>query len=356
MVSFTPGPSELYFTVPDHLRRAVRDRVPSLTHRSKAFERIFRETTDGLRTLLGLPSGYHIAFVGSATEVWERSLQSLVDRTSFHLVNGAFAKKYFETSKQLKKDATAETAADGDGFGEIRIPSGQELIAITQNETSTGVALPASVFAAVRKQSPDALIIVDAVSGLPYSELDYDGIDSVFFSVQKGFGLPAGLGVWMYNERCVEKAQRLQKDGIALATYHSLPSLHSFALKNQTPATPNVLSIYLLGKVVGDFLRRGITTIRKETEYKAAVLYQALEKTADTKPFVQKEEFRSKTVITVSCPARLKELVTHLESRGLSPGDGYGSAKTTQLRFANFPAHSRETYDLLADSLDSFPG
>ena len=72
MVSFTPGPSELYFTVPDHLRRALKAGVPSLSHRSKAFESIYKETTDGLRELLKLPSGFHIAFLASATEIWER--------------------------------------------------------------------------------------------------------------------------------------------------------------------------------------------------------------------------------------------------------------------------------------------
>jgi phosphoserine aminotransferase len=356
MVSFVPGPSELYFTVPDHIRRAVRDGIPSITHRSKAFENIFRETTEGLKTLLGLPADYRIAFVGSATEIFERSLQSLVERNSFHLVNGAFSKKYFEMSHQLKKEASSLTVKEGDGFEEVKIPQGQELIAVTQNETSTGVSLPVSVVANIRNQAPSALIIVDAVSSLPYVELDYNAIDSVFFSVQKGFGLPAGLGVWMYNERCLEKALRMQKAGTSLATFHNLPSLHSFALKNQTPATPNVLSIYLLGKVVGDFLRRGVTLIRKETEYKAAVLYQSLSRSGHATPFVEKEKFRSNTVIAASCPGKLKELVTHLESRGLSPGDGYGAGKSTQLRFANFPAHSRETYDLLTDSLDSFQG
>ena len=42
-------------------------------------------------------------------------------------------------------------------------------------------------------------------------------IDTAFFSVQKAFGLPAGLGVWIANEKCLEKAKRLAKyDGITL--------------------------------------------------------------------------------------------------------------------------------------------
>ena len=35
---------------------------------------------------------------------------------------------------------------------------------------------------------------------------------------------------------------------------------------NQTPETPNVWNIYLLSKVVEDFNKKGVDTIRKETE------------------------------------------------------------------------------------------
>ena len=51
------------------------------------------------------------------------------------------------------------------------------------------------------------LLAVDAVSSLPYPDFDYTKLDSVFFSVQKGFGLPSGLGVWMANDKCLAKAE-----------------------------------------------------------------------------------------------------------------------------------------------------
>lgn len=353
-LNFTPGPSELYFTVPDHLRRALREGIPSLSHRSKAFEKIVLSTTDGLRELLGLPAGFHVAFTSSATEVWERSIQSLVAERSAHLVNGAFSRRYFEISSQLGKTASAITVPDGEGFHSVTLPPNQELIAYTHNETSTGVMLTPSIIQAARQQQPDSLVIVDAVSSLPYAELDYSSIDAVFFSVQKGFGLPAGLGVWIYNDRCVEKAKRLQADGKNTGTYHSLLSLHTFAMKHQTPETPNVLGIYLLSQVIGDFLRRGINIIRKETEYKAALLYGVVDRRKDITPFVKQSEHRSRTVITASCPTVISTLTQYLESKGLYPGEGYGINKAGQLRFANFPAHSKETYELLADTIEQF--
>jgi phosphoserine aminotransferase len=352
--NFTPGPSQLYFTVSDHAKNAFRDGIPSLTHRSKDFENIFQSATDGLRELLQIPDGFHIFFAASATEIWERSIQNLVAEKSYHLVNGAFSKRFYEIAKQLGKQAEKNEVALGEGFDSITIPADSEMIGVTHNETSTGVSLSIDLVNSIRNQNPNALIVVDAVSSLPYPAFDYSKIDSVFFSVQKGFGMPAGLGVWVVNEKCIDKANQLQASGHSIGTYHSLPFYLKNGLKNQTPETPNVLGIYLLDKVVQDFLRRGINTLRKEMEYKAAILYNCLSNHPVLKPFVKKQEWQSKTVLVADCGERTKEVVKFLEPFGLHPGDGYGDLKKSQLRFANFPAHSKEQYELLVDSLEKF--
>lgn len=354
-VNFTPGPSQLYFTVADHVRQAMKEGVPSLSHRSKRFEEISRETTGGLRELLRVPADYHIFFTGSATEIWERIFQNLVEETSFHLVNGSFSKRFHEIGIQLNKNAQKAEAPAGEGFkNDLSIPAGTELIAVTHNETSTGVSTPVQSIHDLKRKHPDALLAVDAVSSLPYPDFDYSLVDSVFFSVQKGFGLPAGLGVWMVNEKCVAKAEALASKKISIGSYHNIPTLLAHAQKHQTPETPNVLNIYLLGKVVGDFLRRGAETIRRETEYKAAILYQALESCDGISAFVNDKDFRSKTVIVADCQQHTGKLAAFLATKGLHAGDGYGPAKKTQLRFANFPAHSKEQFELLVDTIGTF--
>ena len=353
--NFTPGPSQLYFTVADHVRQAFKEGIPSLSHRSKKFEQISQQTTEGLRALLKVPNGYEIFFTASATEVWERIFQNLVEETSFHLVNGSFSKRFHEIGVQLNKTSRKSEVPAGQGFhAETEIPTDIELIAVTHNETSTGVALPLDLFSKLKAKNPDALIAVDAVSSLPYPDFDFNAIDTLFFSVQKGFGMPAGLGVWMVNERCMAKSESLTAKNISTGSYHNLATLSAHAKKHQTPETPNVLAIYLLGQVIADFLRRGIDTIRRETEYKAAVLYNALEQHSLIEPFVKEKEFRSKTVIVADCGERTADLSAFLSSKGLDAGDGYGPAKKTQLRFANFPAHSKEQYELLADSISEF--
>jgi phosphoserine aminotransferase len=354
-INFTPGPSQLYFTVENHVRQAFKDGVPSLSHRSKTFEQISKEATDGLRQLLDIPSTHFIYFTGSANEIWERILQNLVAEHSFHFVNGSFSKRFYEIGTLLNKKPVKLEAEFGMGFSDIpSINASTELIGVTHNETSSGVVTAPEFIYALKNKYPDALMAVDAVSSLPYPSFDFTKIDTAFFSVQKGFGLPAGLGVWIVNEKCLAKADQLLAKGISIGSYHNLPSLHSHALKDQTPETPNVLGIYLLGKVVHDMLRRGITIIRKETEYKAAILYKALNEHSLLSPFVTKAEWQSKTVIVAHCGEHTERLTKFLISKGMQPGDGYGASKKTQLRFANFPTHSKEHFELLVDSLAQF--
>jgi phosphoserine aminotransferase len=354
-INFTPGPSQLYFTVEDHVRQAFKDGVPSLSHRSKEFEKISKEATEGLRELLNIPQGFYFYFTGSANEIWERVIQNLVEDQSFHLVNGSFSKRFYEIALLLNKHPHKLEAENGKGFdATIQVPAGTELIAVTHNETSTGISLPLETIYKLKESNPNMLLAVDAVSSLPFPDFDYTKLDSVFFSVQKGFGMPAGLGVWVVNEKCIAKAELLLTKGISIGSYHNIPGFHSHALKNQTPETPNVLGIYLLGKVVNDMLRRGIKTIRQETEYKAALLYQTLKKHALINPFVKDAVFQSKTVIVADTGEHTERITKFLLERGMQPGDGYGPSKKTQLRFANFPTHSKEQYELLADSLDQF--
>jgi phosphoserine aminotransferase len=356
-INFTPGPSQLYFTVEDHVRTAFREGIPSISHRSKQYEAIYKKAVDGLRALLGLPDNYHVLFTGSANEIWERIIQNLVEERSLHFVNGSFSKRFFEIAQLLNKKPEKIEVAMGQGFdSKVIVPAGIELLGVTHNETSSGVSLPLEFIYSLRKQHPDTLIAVDAVSSLPFPDIDYTKVDSVFFSVQKGFGLPAGLGVWLVNDRCIAKAEQLLSKGISIGSFHSIPSLYTHAIKNQNPETPNVLGIYLLAQVVDDMVRRGITTIRKETEYKSAILYQALESHGAIKPFVQDKTFRSQTVIVADCGEHTEKITKLLQQNGMQPGDGYGSFKKTQLRFANFPTHSKEQYELLVDTLAASRG
>ena len=159
-VNFTPGPSQLYFTTADHARQAFKENIPSISHRSKLFEQISAETTDGLRALLNIPSSHHLFFTASATEIWERIIQNLVEEKSFHLVNGSFSKRFYEIAVQLNKKPEKVEVKEGLGFKENIQPAfSTELLAVTHNETSTGVSLPLQYIYELKEKNPHTLII-----------------------------------------------------------------------------------------------------------------------------------------------------------------------------------------------------
>lgn len=349
---FTPGPSALYFTVEDHLRSALRQQIPSISHRSKQFSILYEETEENLRTLARFGADFHVFFTSSATEIWERMLQSTVLDKSLHLVNGAFSQRFYEVATQLGKSPHLQQAA----LGKVVVPEEidehlvPELVAVTHNETSTGAQQPLEDLLKLRSEYPQALLTVDAVSSFPQVDLPFDTIDSAYFSVQKCFGLPAGLGVWILNKRTIDRALELAPQ--THTAYHGIVSFWEKYQKFQTPATPNVLAIYLLNKVITDMLNKGLDRIRMEGRYKAALLYQVMEAQNGIAPFIENPAWRSETVMVGNSGPATTHIIDKLSQKGLVVGTGYGNFKQQHLRIANFPTHSKEQVELLVDSLN----
>lgn len=342
-IYFTPGPTQLNPAVASYIKSALDDDVFSISHRSARFKDIFKQTTVNLRALLNIPDDFHIFFISSATEAMERIIENCVEQRSTHLVNGAFSERFYQIASDLRKTPHKIEVASGNGFSaDVQIDRDSELICITQNETSTGVSLPSDITTTLKSRHPDKLIAVDIVSSVPYVAPDYSTLDCAFFSVQKGFGLPAGLGVIILNDRCIQKAISLQKSGFNIGSYHNFPALLQQAAKHQTPETPNVPGIYMLGKVCENYLHTGITNIRNLTERKATMLYNFFDTHPNYTSFVSEKLFRSPTIVVAETVAGSASVITKLADHGYIIGSGYGQFKQTHIRIANFPMHSIE--------------
>ncbi|WP_128546023.1 aminotransferase class V-fold PLP-dependent enzyme [Larkinella soli] len=352
-VYFTAGPAELYPTVYAHLQEAMDRQIGSISHRSAQFRSIYQFCAEQLRALMSIPETHGIFFTGSASEVWERVLLNCVEHESFHLINGSFSKKFCEYATAVHKYTHKQEKPFGEGFdyGEVEVPEYAELIAVTQNETSSGVQMRTVDIHKLKRSNGRKLMAVDIVSSAPYPDLDFSLIDSAFFSVQKAFGLPAGLGVWIANEKCLEKAELLRHGDQTIGAHNSLPLLWKNFKNYETPATPNVLLIYLLGKIAEDFNRIGVETIRKETEEKAKSLYKFIENHPLFEPFVKEERHRSRTVVVATTKKPSSEIIAKVKESGMVIGSGYGQFKDSQIRIANFPATSAGQVGRLIDVL-----
>lgn len=339
---FTPGPSELYPTVYKHIKTAFEENIPSISHRSDAFHEIYQNSVSTFKKLYNVPKDYRIYFLSSATEGMERILENVVEKKSFHFVNGAFSELFFNTAQSLGIGAKKVQAKAGEGFDveKIKIEKNAELICLTQNETSTGVSTPMNDIYTIKKNNEKMLLALDIVSSAPFVDIDFSKIDCTFFSVQKGFGLPAGLGVVILKPDVLEKVKYVKKKKKSLGSFHTFENLQKYYEKNETPETPNVLGIYLFGKVCEDLYKKGLKVIRKETIEKAKNLFNVVNTAKTYSIFVKEEMCRSKTVIVLDVESGSKSLINFVKEKGYVVGSGYRDLKDRQIRIANFPQHS----------------
>lgn len=342
MIYFTVGPTQLNPIVPKAIEQAITDNVLSMSHRSPAFDSLFQETIGNLRSLVHIPSTHAIFFLSSATEAMERIVQNTVASHSYHFVNGSFAERFYKIAQELGKKPTKVEVAYGESFDwkKSTIPKNTELICFTHNETSTGVMLPVEEIYHVAKKNPQALIAVDTVSSMPYVDIDFTKVDCVFFSVQKGFGLPAGLAVIILSPRAMEKAAALDKRGISTGSYHSFRELKKYADKAETPETPNVLDIYLLNTVLKQMLKEGIDTIRKRIETHAAFFETFFHEHPDYQYLSSNPADHSKTIHVVKVPGGSQACRKHLKAYNMVVSSGYKDMKEDYIRIACFPAHT----------------
>ncbi len=348
-IFFTPGPAQLFYTFENHLKKALFDDVPSISHRGKEFIKIIQHTNECLRELLEIPQRYDIFFLNSANEAWDRIIQNLVIKSSHHFVNGSFSQKFYDFALSYGMQSTVAESAPGATFPDPTIPEDAELIGITKNETSVGFTFSEKQIEAIRQANPDRLIALDVVSAVPSIPVNFENIDTAYFSVQKGFGMPPGLGIWICNERCIEKA-KMKAERTSIGSYRAIPNLKKFAAKDQTPETPNMLFIYLLGKIAEDMLEVGKQKIINDTIYKSTILYQAFEEHELLTPFVASSENRSRTSL-VADSSHPERFIDHFQKKQLVLGTGYGPYKQKHVRIANFPTHSKEIVEMVVDQL-----
>ncbi len=359
MITFNPGPSQLSPETESDIHRAISDGIVSISHRSSKFTDISRECINGLRELLQIPSDYRVFYFDSATHVWHSMVVSLVEKQTFHFVNGAFSSKARDAAVALHKHAISDEVAWGEqnDFSTAEIPHESELVTACYNETSTGVRMLPKDITLLRTKAPNTILAVDITSCGGAVPMTVSDADIWYFSVQKCFGLPAGLAIAIVSPRAYERALSLHKKGATHAGIWGWENLEETMLndKYQTPHTPNVLNIFLLAEQCKRWNKSGgLSPIVQETERKMALIDAWIGGHAALSQFVPGTVHRSTTVRTVSADpdwiSRAKEACKH---DGITLGTGYGKIKSSTLRIANFPAITEHMLEKLFKAIDA---
>ncbi len=349
MFNFYPGPSKLYSQVRSYLTDAYDSGILSMNHRSNDFVSLSKSTVLLLKAKLNIPQEYSIFFVSSATESWEIIAQSLTQKGSLHIFNGAFGQKWAEYSQKIHQ----KTASFSFNLQEIveasKLPNDAtfDVVCLTQNETSNGTQIGNKTIKAISEKYKDKIIAVDATSSMAGIELAWQNADVWFASVQKCFGLPAGLGLLICSPKAIEKAHKINDNKY----YNSLLFLAENMTNFQTNYTPNVLNIYLLNRVLEQIAN--IKIIDERIKKNANVWYAFLEKQGFD-VLVKNPEVRSSTVIAISDEETfIKNIKEKAKQAGIILGNGYGIWKNTTFRIANFPAITDEEMNVLRVFLES---
>lgn len=350
MITFYPGPSKLHASVKKHFETAFDKGFISYNHRSRVFSKIIEETTETLRAKLNVPNDYFVAYTSSATECWEIIAQSLVKDKCLTIYNGAFGEKWHTYTKNLSGKSFQIPFDKNSSLADIQlIDQAFDVVCLTQCETSNGTAIADEEIKKIRNHYPEAVLAIDATSSMAGIQIDFTQADIWFASVQKCFGLPAGMAVMIYSPKAVNQATIVGEK----THYNSFSNIHQNALKHQTTHTPNTLNIYLLNEVMKELPT--IEVVSKRIKNQANEWYTFFESAQQLDLLIKNSACRSDTVIAIEADeVVIDDLKQKAEVSGIMLGRGYGEWLNKSFRIANFPAITQEEIVILKTFLKNY--
>lgn len=354
-VLFIPGPVE----VDEELRMIMA--MPLVGHRSPGFVSEVQAVCAKLPSLFLTKPDEHGSVTlfenAPATALMEAGIRNLVPRGGriLHLTCGAFSERWAKISTACGRDATILSVDWGASITptmlrlKLQEEASFDAVCITHNETSTGVLAELKDLAQViTEESPQTLILVDAVTSLGGTELQFDdwGIDLAFAGTQKCLALPPGLCVYAVSRRALETAETVVERGFLLDFLGARKGL----AEGKTLATPNVPLVFALSRQLDRIAQETLQarwarhTGMRDTTIEWAERHQFT-------PFVE-APYRSTTVTALCAPGRdVMELAAQAKRHGFAMDKGYGKLKGEAFRIGHMGDHTPERLQLLLDAL-----
>ena len=240
---FVPGPSN----VPAAVQAAIH--CPMEDHRNPTIPDLITPLLTDLKKVLLTKKGKTVFFPSSGTGCWEAALQSTLNigDTVLGASFGQFSMLWLDMCSRLQfktivMDEEWGTGANLDNYHKHLSEDKNhkiKAVLVCQNETATGVK---SDVAGVRKILDDlnhpALLMVDGVSSVASYEFRMDdwGVDCIVSGSQKGFMMPAGLGILGLSEKAIDA----MKNSNYLTCYFDVADMIAKTESGYLPYTPPV--------------------------------------------------------------------------------------------------------------------
>ncbi len=211
--NFLPGPTGVH---PDLLEAMV---APMFAHYGPRMRPFLEEIQPSLRAMFGTSQPV-FTVTCSGTGLLEAAIRNAVRERVLVVVTGYFGEYWAKIAERCGKDVTRVELPIGGTLEADQLAAfldGPEVdaVAVVHSESSSGALAPLAELAAVVRQRPNVLFLVDGVSsagGTPI-EMDRVGIDFMVTSSQKAIGLPPGLAFGAVSHRLAERAARMDDAG-----------------------------------------------------------------------------------------------------------------------------------------------
>ncbi len=205
----TPGPTPLY---PPALRAMLG---ADIHHRTEDFRRLYRGVIEDLKYFMGTANDV-VLFTASGTGAMESAVSNLFRRGErvICVAAGKFGERWVELARAFGLDAVVLEAPYGQAVPASRVAEALARdgsirgVFVQASESSTGAAHDIEGMARAVRRS-EAILVVDAITGLGAMPLDIDGwgLDVVIGGSQKALMVPPGLAFLSVSPRAWARAE-----------------------------------------------------------------------------------------------------------------------------------------------------
>ncbi|SHL31574.1 serine-glyoxylate aminotransferase apoenzyme [Roseovarius marisflavi] len=302
---FIPGPTN----VPDVIRRAMN--IPMEDMRAPDFADFVIPLLADLKKVFRQKSGRVFVYPTSGTGAWEAAITNTLNTGDRVLMSrfGQFSMLWVDMAERLGlevdlcevdwgkgvplEDYAARLAADKDH----KIKA----VFATQNETATGVTSDiAGIRAALDATGHPALLFVDGVSSIASVEFEMEkwGVDLAVAGSQKGFMLPAGLGILAVSD----KALAAHENARMARCYFSFSDMIKLNDTGYFPYTPATQLLRGLRLSVDMLLEAGMESVWERHNRLAAGVRRAVDQWQGCRLVAHGPEWHSDTVSAIYTP------------------------------------------------------
>jgi aspartate aminotransferase-like enzyme len=352
-IMLTPGPTPLPPQVLEAMSR------PLIHHKTAEFAALFTGVLEDLKAVYRT-KGLVLMMTCSGTGAMESAVTNLLSPGDKTLVctTGAFGDRFVNIHKAFGLEPVVlpfewGRAVDADALRKtLKSNPGLKAVFFQHTDTSTGIVNDLKTLAAVvREVQPDALVVVDSVSGLACEKLEMDawGLDAVVSASQKGLMNAPGLGFVALSDRAWKAAEagKLPRFNFDWRT------IRKFLAEKETPWTPAISVVAGQAAALKLLRAEGMESVWKRHDELAAYARRRLTETLGL-PFYAKEPANILTgVVLPEGVDGTKLLADILREEGITIANGQLALKGKIFRLAHMAYISKADVDAGVEALAS---